>query len=331
MKVIIITTRNSTLKETGFGSIESCRNMLEAIAKKNPDTTLSICNNLNDLSQVIQQRPDLVMLAVKYIPTKDDGDIWLSDYFEANHIAHSGSPRHILKFDSNKVLAKILLRESGIQTADFFTAIPDQYNNETELPITFPLFLKPLDAANGNGIDDLSLVNTFSEFTAKVSSLYQQFHLPVLAEEYLDGREFTVAVIQKPDNILLISAIEIIPLESTNGLRILGKKAKTEDSETLLAIKDDEMKKHIKQLAADAFRQLGARDFGRIDIKSNKDGRCFFMEANLIPGMTKGSSYFPKACEIDNGLSYNDMADEIFNASLLRSSAVIANTESMIA
>jgi D-alanine-D-alanine ligase len=57
------------------------------------------------------------------------------------------------------------------------------------------LFLKPLDAANGNGIDNLSFVTSFADYESKLFSLYNLFNLPVLAEEYLDGREYTVAVI----------------------------------------------------------------------------------------------------------------------------------------
>ncbi len=324
MKIEIITTLNNTLKETGFGSLQSCNNVLDSMTNKDYNLTLSVCKNVSDLVDVVKRKPDLVVLAVKYIVTKDEGNVWLSDYFERNHIKYSGSSRNVLKFDSNKVLAKTLLRELGINTANFFTVIPDQYQYERELPIKFPLFLKPLDAANGNGIDDLSFVTCFSDFKYKVSSLYEQFKAPVLAEEYLGGREFTVSIIQKPDRKLIVSAIEIVPVESLNGLRILGSKAKQDDSETLLNLGEGEMKDRIKQLAVDAFVNLGARDFGRIDIKSDKNGKCFFMEANLVPGMTYGSSYFPKACEMDNGLSYNETIEQILDTCLCRLSLIIS-------
>jgi len=223
-----------------------------------------------------------------------------------------------LKFDSNKVLAKTFLRELGINTADFFTVLPKQYQHARELPLKFPLFLKPIDAANGNGIDDSSFVTNFLDFERKVSSLYDQFKVPVLAEEYLGGREFTVSIIQKPDENLIISAIEIVPIKSSSGLRILGSKAKQDNSEALLYIEESEIKDKIKQLAKDAFVKLGVRGFGRIDIKSDKNEKCFFMEANLVPGMTYGSSYFPKACEIDSGLTYSETIESM----LLHTSSV---------
>merc|ERR1711879_910881 len=106
----------------------------------------------------------------------------------------------------------------GIRTAKYFTAIPGEYKFLEELPLAFPLFLKPIDAANGNGIDDLSYVRSFIEFESKILSLYNTYNQPILVEEYLDGKEFTVSLIQRQNEELIVSAIEIIPLVSSHGL-----------------------------------------------------------------------------------------------------------------
>ncbi len=145
------------------------------------------------------------------------------------------------------------------------------------------------------------------EFESKVLSLYIRFSAPILVEEYLDGREFTVSIIDSPSNELIISPIEIVPPESKNGLRILGQKVKNDDTEDLKLIEDDEIKNKVIKLAVNSFLTLGARDYGRIDIKSNKAGDYFFIEANLVPGMTYGSSYFPKSYEIERAISYDEV------------------------
>ena len=279
---------------------------------------LNICETKGDLDDIVERNPSLVVFAVKYIPLENKNDIWLADYFAHHGINFTGSSMDILKFDSNKILAKSHLEDRGIAMAKYFTAIPGQYKCENELPIKFPLFLKPTDAANGNGIDDLSFVNSFSEFEAKTLSLYKLFNIPVLAEEYLDGREFTVAVIRTSNDKLIVSPIEIVPPESKNGLRILGEKVKKDDSEELRKIEDGEMKNRVKTLAIDSFVNLGVRDFGRIDIKANKSGDCFFIEANLVPGMTSGSSYFPRSCEIEHGLTYDKIIELILERGISR-------------
>ena len=322
MRIEIVTTSNEALKETGFGALKACNNVLDSIRRLGYSARLNVCETAGDLGDIVKRKPDLVILAVKYIAVEHGDDIWSSDYFKNNGINFSGSSREVLKFDSDKVLAKSHLRKKGIRTADYFTAIPGQYTCESELPIAFPLFLKPLDAANGNGIDDLSFVTNFSDYESKLLSLYNLFGLPVLVEEYLDGREFTVAVIDTMYSDLIVSAVEVVPPQSTNGLRILGEKAKRDDSEKLKKSKNSKIMDSVRKLAVDAFLHLGVRDFGRIDVKVDGSGQCYFMEANLVPGMTSGSSYFPKACEIENQISYDDMIGLILDEGLRRVSLV---------
>jgi len=318
MRIEIITTSNEALKETGFGTLKACNNVLDSIRRLGYSTRLNVCETAADLRDIVNRKPDLVILAVKYIAVEHGDDIWLSYYFEKNGINFTGSSREVLKFDSDKTLAKSHLRGKGIRTADYFTAIPGQYTCESELPIAFPLFLKPSDAANGNGIDDLSFVTSFADYESKLLSLYNLFNLPVLAEEYLDGREYTVAVINTLSSGLMVSAVEVVPPQSENGLRILGEKAKRDDSEELKKVDENEVLTRVRKLAVDAFFHLGARDFGRIDVKVGRTGQCYFMEANLVPGMTSGSSYFPMACEIEGELSYDKMMGLMLEKGLRR-------------
>ena len=328
MHIEIITTPNDALKESGFGSLTACNSVLDAIQKMDYSVRLNVCQSKNDLDDVVKRKPDLVILAVKYIPIKyedkiQEYDIWLSDYFAQHGINFTGSSREILKFDSNKVRAKTHLANKGIKTASYFIAIPEQYKTESDLPISFPLFLKPMDAANGNGIDDSSYVTNFEDYQSKIKSLYDSFNQPVLVEEYLDGREFTVAVIKTGNKKLIVSAVEIIPPTSTHGLRILGAQTKKDDSEKLMEIVDNEVKNRVTALATDAFNSMGVRDFGRIDIKTNNHGECFFMEANLVPGMTCGSSYFPEACNVAHEFAYDKVIELLLAGGLARATSTV--------
>ena len=323
MHIEIITTPNEALKESGFGKLKACNSVLDAIQRMGYGVRLNVCKTKDDLDAVVKRKPELVILAVKYIPIKNEDDIWLSDYFSQHGINFTGSSREVLKFDSNKVLAKMHLTNKGIKTANYFIAIPGQYISENYLPITFPLFLKPLDAANGNGIDDLSYVTNFADYESKVATLYDSFNQPILVEEYLDGREFTVAVIKTHNENFIVSAVEAIPPTSAHGLRILGAQAKKDDSEKLIEIVDNEVKNRVTTLAIDAFNALGVRDFGRIDIKTDNHGECFFMEANLVPGMTYGSSYFPEACDIANEFAYDKVIELLISGGLARGSYTV--------
>ena len=305
MNIEIITTPTETLHETGFGGYISCQNVLNSIQNMGHRCQINLCKEFDDLERISWRKPDLVVLAVKYIPIENGKKIWLSDYFSKQDIAYSGSSRSTLEFDSDKILAKLHLRKKGISTADFFTASVGDFQRSDNLPIKYPLFLKPSGAANGNGIDEQSHVSSFDEFNSKVDSLQNSYNEPALAEEYLSGREYTVAIIRTKSGELLVSAVEIIPPRSSLGYRILSEEIKKENTEILKKITDKEIMRDVKRIALEAFIGLGVEGFARIDIKSNNEGKCHFMEANLVPGMTLGSSYFPEACRIELGLSYD--------------------------
>lgn len=128
---------------------------------------LNVCKMVGDLNEIVKRKPDLAILAVKYISIKNEDDIWLSYYFTRNQINYSGSSREILELILTMFLLNRIWRE-GIETAKFFTAILGQYKCDGELSIIFPLFLKPPDTVNGNGVDDLSFVTNFSDYESKI-------------------------------------------------------------------------------------------------------------------------------------------------------------------
>lgn len=293
MKIEIITTKNLELNETGFGALGACENVLESINRLGHEVSLSVCTKKSDLDEIIKKGAGLVILAVKYLSQKDTKGIWPSEYLSKMGLNYSGSSREVLKFDSEKSLAKVHLRNQNIKTANFFTAVPGDYTCENDLPLDFLLFLKPIDAANGNGIDDLSFVKNFQEYESKIKSLFTIYKQPILIEEYLDGREFTVSIIEVENSKLFVAAVEITPEESLNGLRILGHVAKADNLEIIKKIPDDELSNRVKSIAIDAFLKLGARDFGRIDIKANLKEECFFYGGQLSSRNDKKHQLFP--------------------------------------
>ena len=74
----------------------------------------------------------------------------------------------------------------------------------------------------------------------------------------------------------------------------------------------------VKNLAKDAYIDLKIRDFGQIDIKTNKSGHCYFLQANLIPNMTNGISRFTEAITIALGLSYDEIIKLIVDEGIRR-------------
>lgn len=315
MNIEIITPTYPVLKESGFGAFQACRDVLSALTNLGHEACITQCKSVDDLYQVVKRKPDMVVLSAKYMPLINNDDVWFSDFFWAHDIPFTGSKRSTLRFDSDKVLAKAHLSNLGIKTAKHFTASPGEFAQEQDLPYSFPLFLKPIDSANGNGVDEESLVNSFEEFESKVLSIFQDYRQMTLVEEYLEGKEFTVAVINDSNGEMILSAIEIIPPLTSNNMRILGSKVKREDTETILEVQDKDFGP-VLNIAGLCYEGLNVSGFGRIDIKMDKNNQCYFMEANLVPGMNRTSSYFPKACNIANKMSYEDVIEKMLGVTI---------------
>lgn len=317
----IVTTETTGMRESGFGSIDTCQEITRILGNEHPNVRFNLVASKRDLHEISNRRPDLVVLCVKYI-FDDFGRevIWLSDFFDRNDVLHSGSDFKTLDVDSNKNIAKTLLRNKGVATSDCFLARPEQYGRDRPLPLEFPLFVKPLDAANGKGIDDNSIVRDLPGFEKQVRSVVHSFGRAALVERVLTGREFTVAIFgEDSGKSTKAMPVEIIAQPNQHGDRILGAKAKAENRETLHAV-HGALRSQIADFALRAFLALGARDFGQIDIRLDAQGIPHFLEVNLVPGMARDSSYFPEACRIDAGLSYRDVILKIFDLTRQRKS-----------
>jgi len=69
------------LKESGFGTLNACNSIFNAIQRLGYSVRLNVCITKHNLEEVVKRKPGLVILAVKYIPIENGDDIWLSDYF----------------------------------------------------------------------------------------------------------------------------------------------------------------------------------------------------------------------------------------------------------
>lgn len=315
----VVTIDTTGMKETGFGSLDTCQSVSEVLKSHYAQVHFNVVKNEADLKRIVDRKPDLVVLCVKYlVDDEQDSKIWLSDYFSQYNITHTGSDRATLEFDSNKSKAKNVLLAKGVATAKFFLARPGLFKTETHLPLSLPLFVKPLDAANGNGIDENSLVHDFASYEAKVEEIFTTYTQPALVETVLPGREFTVAVFNDAaHNHCVALPVEVIAPKNAKGDRVLGYQEKSSNKEELLQVEDPALSA-VAAIAKQVFVGLGVRDFGRIDVKMDAQGIPHFIEVNLVPGLTPETSYFPRACDINSKMSYERVVLMIVEVALSR-------------
>ena len=267
-----------------------------------------------DLDRLLKRKPDLVFSGVKYFNFNNE-KVWLNDCLEAYGIRYIASSRAALDNESDKNKAKKLIVKANIKTADFFVATPDEHEHSSSIPIPFPLFIKPVKGGDSRGIDSNSVAYNFASFKKKVLEIKTKHNLSSLVETYLPGKEYSVGIFQDSlKGTLRAMPIQIIVKKNINGHRILDFNVKKDDEEKVIAVTDTKIFKKISKLAKEAFKALGGKSLGRIDIKMNERGVPHFMEANLMPGLRKG--YFYRSCLLNLDMNYDDMILNIANTGL---------------
>ena len=300
--------------QDNVGIILEENKILKILSKRYTDVSITKIDNKKDLDRLLKRKPDLVFSGVKYF-NFNDKKIWLNDCLEAYDIPYIASSRTALDKESDKNLAKKLVLKAKIKTADFFVTEPDQHQHESSIPISFPLFIKPVKGGDSRGIDSHSIVYNFSSFKKKVLEIKTKHNLSSLVETYLPGKEYSVGIFQDSINgTLRAMPIEIIIKKNINGHCILDFDVKKDDEEKVIAVTNKKISRKLSELAKKAFKALGGKSLGRIDIKMNHQGVPHFMEANLMPGLRRG--YFYRSCSLNLDMSYDNMILNIANTGL---------------
>jgi len=312
--VIVPNLSDVDIHQDNVGIILEEKKIFKILSKRYKNVSITEVNSEEDLEKLIIRKPNLVFSGVKYFYF-NNRNIWLNDYLEMYDIPYIASSKAALDNESDKNRAKKIMQRAKIKTADFFITTPGEHQTALSIPITFPLFIKPVTGGDSRGIDANSIVYDFLSFKAKVLDIKLKHNSSSLVEKYLSGKEYSVGIFEDSTNgSLRAMPIEIIVRKNVNGHCILDFDVKKNDEETVIAVTDIKIFNKLSKLAKDSFKALGGKSLGRIDIKMNHRGIPHFMEANLMPGLRKG--YFYRSCVLNLDMSYDDMIFSIANTGL---------------
>jgi len=295
------------------------------LSKEYARVGITLVNDLSDLVALVAMAPDMVFLGMKFIPSNpelglsDPNKIWLSEYFDEQGIAYTGSSHTAVALELSKELAKQRVAAAGLQTPLFQVISRNEQLTQGDVTLRYPLFVKPTNRGGGAGVDAGSLVYNFPQLLSKVRSLSADLQSDSLVEEYLPGREFSVAILKETyTDQYSVMPIELVAPPDMSGARYLSAQVKAADTERNLEVTDSNLKTTINTLALDAFLALGARDYGRIDVRLDSHGAPHFLEANLLPSLLNGYGNFPKSCLLNNSLEYEPMILTIVSLAFMR-------------
>lgn len=206
-----------------------------------------------------------------------------------------------LLYDPTKDLMKYVAYTQSVNTPGF-KIISDKKDIETSIaPLQFPVFIKPSKAGDSLGIDQDSLCADEKNKNDKCHSIFDEY-APLLIEEYIDGREFTVLVMKKPDNS--IEAFDPVEYVFPKGASFKTYALKTSElhPDCNIRVNDEKLANELKAAAKKIFSGFGGVGYARLDFRSNKDNQLFFLEINFT-------------CSVFYADGYEGSADFILKAS----------------
>jgi D-alanine-D-alanine ligase len=234
---------------------------------------------------------------------------------EAYDIPYVFSDPLTMALTLDKGWCKRIVRDYGVPTADF--AVIESLAALDTVDLPFPLFLKPIAEGSGKGIGTNNKVADRAQMRTTAEDLLTRFQQPVLAETYLAGREFTVAITGTGPGAAVLGVSEIVPLAGYHGdgYGLVNKEDWIGRLDIIAAPPADA--KAAGDVALAAWRALRCRDGGRIDIRYDAQGRPHFIEVNPLAGLRPEYSDMCFIAERE-GVSYQELIGKVMASFLDR-------------
>ncbi len=218
----------------------------------------------------------------------------------------------------HKELAKTIVRAAGIPTPA--SQLVENAADLDRVNLPFPLFAKPVAEGTGKGITAASRVMDPAGVAHVGRELLARYRQPVLFETYLPGREFTVGILGTGQKARVVGTQEILlgPRAEAHAYTYVNKDQYRElVSYGFPRADQDEEVHRAETFALAAWRALGGRDAGRIDLRSNDRDEPQFLEANPLAGLHPDDSDLPILCR-HHGMTFVQLIAEILVSAMLR-------------
>ncbi len=270
-------------------------------------------------------RPDLVFnIAEGLLGASREGQI--PAMLDMLNLPYTGSDPLTLGNCLDKRRTKEILSYHRVPTPRFALV-----ETMAEIParLRYPLIVKPVLEGSSKGVTDRALVHNRKELLRQVEWALETYRQPVLIEEFLPGREFTVALLGNGESLRMLPIVEIDfgalpagvnPIYSFEAKWVWDTEENPLDIFTCPAPLDPTLHSDIETICKKAFKVMGCRDWCRIDVRLDANGRPNIIELNPLPGVLprpEQNSCFPKAARAA-GLCYDELILGVADAAIAR-------------
>ncbi len=274
------------------------------------------------VNSLTQERPDLVFNLTEHIQGNRLMDKNIAGVLEMLGIPFTGAGPSGLMLCRDKRLCKQLLSLHRIRVPGF-ASFPLSKRFRPPRGLSYPLVVKPAYEDGSEGISNSSLVSSARALEERVAWVHESFVQPVIAEEYIEGREFYVGVLGNaklqvlPVRECLFNPDDEGPTMATFRVKHNENYRRKWNIEFGFAEGlNDAVLKRIERVAKRTYRVLQLRDYGRIDLRLTPDGRLVVLEANPNPDIAYGEELAEAAERA--GIGYDELIRLIVRTALRR-------------
>jgi D-alanine-D-alanine ligase len=280
---------------------------------------LSVGNDLQRLIDgLIELQPDAVFNLFEGLADRPSTEAVVAGILEWFHVSFTGSPSETLALARDKQRTKLMLRGAGLPTAPFFVV---EHLPVPKSTLKWPVIVKPAMQDCSIGIDQSSVVTNQEQLKNRVEHVLARYG-PVLVEQFIDGREFQVSLIEgAPDErgrcVPLALPLAEIVFKDKSLWPIYSYTAKWAESSNEyqsaplvvpVIIRPDWLER-INDVARRAYRLLNCRDYARVDMRVDADGEPYVLEVNPNP--------FINSIAVSDGLAVVGQSHSQFVADLV--------------
>ncbi len=235
---------------------------------------------------------------------------------DAYQIPYVFSDALVCALTLHKGMTKDVVRAAGVATPDY--AVVSEPADVDRVRLAYPLFAKPIAEGTGKGVHATSRINDPSQLREVCLSLLREHRQPVLVERYLPGREFTVGLLGTGRRASAVATLEIELLPGSDAeVYSYRNKENCEELVRYRLLGAGKLRREVEALALKAWRALGCRDAGRIDVRLDEHGAAHFIEVNPLAGIHPEHSDLPIMATLA-GIGYPKLIGTIMNSALAR-------------
>jgi len=209
---------------------------------------------------------------------------------DALGIVVTGSNEKTYIETTDKVAMKRLLDTHAVPTPRW-AVYADGEKDSGEWKYSFPVIVKLAQEHCGVGLDGSSIVCDNVQMTNIIRKRIRDYNQPVLAEEYVDGREFEVTMIDDGHTPAVLPVVEY-KFDIDKPQRILTydakwNRSKTETVSYVVDVADlpEEKLRELSKICMDAYGLLGFWGYTRFDVRLDSSGHWWILETNSNPGI----------------------------------------------